>query len=579
MPQTETPVTVAENRRHKDLQLIRKKSVAFVLSAKAVAQDLAKEIPVICWSLRTVRLETRAGLAMALKKVALIAAKETVCLDSNEPGYISTPTRKDRPRLHENRSAVEPTAWLRMKLESAAVQRTAGLTSTQISLAQDIAFAIVGNLLPDDCVALIDGQDLIDAYDKGVGYTSCMCGKGRDPTKTPVAIYAENPDTVKMAIYSRIGYPLTKNRGLVWIATDGTKYLDRIYPTTGSPDNQALAMWCYAHGIAPKGYCSRQSGSQFPCVFPPKYPMFKLVHKIAPRIPYMDTILYQWMLEDGTYLAMENLTALNSIIKERKIASLPFVQGAMGAPPTLYSFCSQCTRTGQWSSLTPASDLPRYEYKYVEGIGTMCPACLANRFITCGKCKKSFDKNKVTMVQSHAGVTICKDCADSCAKCADCARPLFHTGQDSYQVAAIVKSEKTVVCSHCVSYNGYCRCQDCGVYYKYGKVKPEFPCCSECLAVRTARYEKAHAEALKQMAKEAAEATDLVSPTAAPADAEPTPEPAQAVRKRRVTSKAGTEPAPAKKRKAKPVEATEPAPDKPKRRVAKKVVEDHEPEL
>jgi hypothetical protein len=68
---------------------------------------------------------------------------------------------------------------------------------------------------------LLRGNDIIEAYRKSVGCSSCMAGHGKSHL---IRLYARNPEKISLLVWRK-----DRGRALVWNCDDGTVYIDRIY--------------------------------------------------------------------------------------------------------------------------------------------------------------------------------------------------------------------------------------------------------------------------------------------------------------------------------------------------------------
>lgn len=166
------------------------------------------------------------------------------------------------------------------------------------------------------------GVFIIKSYSKAEAYASCM---SKQSASKLAEFYAANPQTVKLAVMVNTEkVPIA--RALIWISKKDNStcwYCDRIYPPTGSriedSFKKALEKEAKKHGVELK-YLRGTKADEV------AVPM-----KLGPNrlLPYIDTMRFGQLLEDGRVLVSSSTNYLNypvgAEIEGTRIVSIPQV--------------------------------------------------------------------------------------------------------------------------------------------------------------------------------------------------------------------------------------------------------------
>lgn len=119
------------------------------------------------------------------------------------------------------------------------VRRRLGVSEAEMppQALDEVAYDVVGGRPCD--IKFLSGEELLTAYRLRVGSSSCMTGES---AQQYVAVYARNPDKVRLAVLS------DKARALLWTTDEGVQVLDRIYPPDGA-HVAAFHRWASERGI------------------------------------------------------------------------------------------------------------------------------------------------------------------------------------------------------------------------------------------------------------------------------------------------------------------------------------------
>lgn len=353
----------------------------------------------------------------------------------------------------------------------------------------NIISVLVGyHFVKDLRARMIEGNDILTAYRESYGRVSCMSGRPYEerhkcPCDTstrwftlrdsPVSLYVENPDTIKMLVLSS---PSKENcmRALVWKNEAGFMFLDRMYP-----DNSRIFM-NLMRGCA----ISFNVGITMNCDITPPYskpfsignfsngsetdlqrmPIFKAKAPSNERYPYMDTM--NLMLSpcegksiranDPIYVTLVDLVTIGKLApKFKDLWKANFSSG--NGPITSFQVCSKC------SSSCTGSDISKIDDEWY------CTQCAERMHRTkCLCCGKMFKKN--------GDKRICEICeADGpFVKCWCCGFP--HKEKES--VAYITEEgETSPTCPTCLKHNSFfTTCEKCKCKY----FAPHFDGCPGC---------------------------------------------------------------------------------------------------
>jgi len=268
---------------------------------------------------------------------------------------------------------------------------------------------------------IVHGEDISEVYRLGIGGQSCMTGDSYGYT----SLYSENPDKVKMVIYSKSA------RALLWKCDCGHTILDRVYPNDG---NHVSIMQNWANE---KGYLTRR-GNSLPDDDGVAVSDFNTHTVTLPNTgvyPYMDTFHF-----GNTYnriLTLQNTADGNEMIFNRTDGEYSDIDSEV---------CQRC------ASVEPSNDM-----HFVEG-DMWCSSCYENYATYCEYCHEYFRDGCVSSVGYSS---ICDSCfSDHATVCEDC----YEAVMNNYIHSVRDRS----VCDSCFD-EEYTYCENCEEYAKEGE--------------------------------------------------------------------------------------------------------------
>ena len=215
-----------------------------------------------------------------------------------------------------------------------------------------LAFYFAENF--DKEIKFVSGKDLVKAYAESKAH-SCMTGKTRSKK---INFYGLNPEKVQLLIYKNTV------RALFWTCDDGTKVLDRVYPS-GCDASYLLQEWARS-----KGYIYRnESGNLMKNGYIEKN-SFKITMKHDWVFPYVDTFYFaRFILGKKEVIISNNNNYCGSSLN---VGTIRTTTGWMNASLT----CWSCKK-----------EFYSNDSKIVNG-SLFCRTCFNKEFFTCVKCKK-----------------------------------------------------------------------------------------------------------------------------------------------------------------------------------------------
>lgn len=166
---------------------------------------------------------------------------------------------------------------------------------------------------------VVKGNDITRAYDDhNVG--SCMSGKSF------VNFYALNPDKVSMVTLRDTKTDQLRARALIWQFDDGTKGLDRIYPSDGGLHVGFLQNWAKSNDIIIR------DGNGLGNTFADYKTVSNLRHD--GEFPYVDSLYYGFDYSDN-YICLSNL-------RQGDYQMLDFTDGDNPFEDSDREYCERC---------------------------------------------------------------------------------------------------------------------------------------------------------------------------------------------------------------------------------------------
>jgi hypothetical protein len=287
------------------------------------------------------------------------------------------------------------------------------------------------------------------------GLHSCMTGDYAKYTK----LYCINPDKVNLVTFGN------RARALLWTTDDGTKVLDRYYPSN-SKHGELLRQWAKN-----KGYVIRKNPDKLVTtgnVELSDEQQHLITLKSEHVYPYLDTFKFGYL--GGSKLILSNyenfgnalfVSTEGDYIFSRCCCCKKDVSGDDRVLRDNGIFCKSCFDK-EYFTCDGCKNIHR-RCGYVVGDKTFCYDCYHDKYFTCCFC------NKVAGITSgfikvNSGYTSCLDCEvkQNIKKCEKC-QGLFTA---NYLSEVIDRKNNIVYC--CVYDLGYLhRCFDCKKYVNY----------------------------------------------------------------------------------------------------------------
>lgn len=227
---------------------------------------------------------------------------------------------------------------------------------------------------------VLEGQEIVDAYDDCVGGGTCMTGDNSDC----VRLYALNPDKVKLLVYRGSA------RALLWTCEDGARVMDRIYPNDGG-HTAIMRQWARDHGYLTREDNRMPSGNKVPVSDGHEHTVL-LTHDGA--FPYMDTFHFGEIEDRSGKLYASNFY----------FDGCGYLEHTDGSGPDLY----ECNRCG-----CSISERNSYEF---DG-NYWCSSCYKSELFDCQHCGTCHYQDDGINARLYRGgrtydVVWCQECAD-----------------------------------------------------------------------------------------------------------------------------------------------------------------------
>ncbi|MFA6358662.1 MAG: hypothetical protein WCY09_08425 [Candidatus Omnitrophota bacterium] len=215
---------------------------------------------------------------------------------------------------------------------------------------------------------IVNGNDIIEAYDVEYGAHSCMTGSNCKYVK----FMAENPSTISILLFmNKSKDKTTKARALLWTTTEGDRVLDRIYPNAGWHID-TIKKWAKGNGIITR----KNDGLPRDLVIPLErnYIRNVLVKNSSGVWSYMDTFCYAKKITGKEY----------ELSNEFRPESDFYLWTTAGYQLN-YSKCKCCLR-----SISPISNGSDVCLDSKTGVGMiyLCSDCFEHRTFICQNCQR-----------------------------------------------------------------------------------------------------------------------------------------------------------------------------------------------
>ena len=271
---------------------------------------------------------------------------------------------------------------------------------------------------------IVYGQEVMEAYRRGVGKSSCMTGDDAEL----VELYVKNPDKVGMVIYGH-----DQGRALIWNTEEGERVLDRIYPNDGRHIS-VYHRWAMKNGVAIR------VGQSLPDCGTVAIDGKRIVYTVkmdtsnVDKYPYLDTF-HTGTFSDGE----DSLLLTNSDSGE---VTFDRTDGYTGEGQV----CENCgDRTGDDGYFI-------FDENY-------CENCAYELYEHCSHCGEWCCRDDVTFLEDSEEY-LCEYCCDNHAICCEDCGTWY---SDRHGFTELVDVEEKV-CEECVG--NYSSCSDCGEFFK-----------------------------------------------------------------------------------------------------------------
>ena len=331
----------------------------------------------------------------------------------------------------------------------------------------------------------ISGDDLQEFY-KNFDSQSCM--KGGDSIK--MQLLSNNPDKVVLLTMNE------KAKALLWTADDGTKILDRIYPS-GSKYIMPFRGWAKK-----KGYVLRENPDQLISTRRTVELSDGKTYEITLNVgdvrifPYLDTFRFGEFTEDLSELTLSNHINFGDCLFAKTDGSFVGMENYNIEIESEYR-CADCEEAfnpdyegsginaeGEGVCLSCAEN-----YTSCDGCGTItsnddiqtlsgsayCADCFDEKVYTCTDCEDYFDFESDGGYYNEDGDFYCNDCASEYPKCEDCKNLIFNKNQ--VNTIYNENGDVEIYCNDCLDVDKVTSCKRCHKTLSYS---PDNKICNEC---------------------------------------------------------------------------------------------------
>jgi len=251
-------------------------------------------------------------------------------------------------------------------------------------------------------INIINGPAVLEAYQSGIKTHSCMTEKNA----LKMEIIALNPDKVSMLVIEDV------TRALLWVCDDGTKVLDRIYPS-GSNIVPLIRKWALSEGYVLRANPDKAANSLSTIHLSDEKRHFVTLDMHGRELyPYLDTFSYGVKSNDKLMLS------------NYKFGSL-CLHSPNGIPYRTIE-CGICY----------GSFLLKNEetFRRIRNV-SMCNNCFTNKYGYCIVCCRYHEHNYMHTYQ------VCIECFKKPSKCKDCGETI-QQNQEDYMISCPICSLK-----------------------------------------------------------------------------------------------------------------------------------------
>jgi len=333
----------------------------------------------------------------------------TIKMWQDRHSYVSL-SQEDKFKISYAKKAIDKYSNNRRVKTSLAryMRRQMGLTPEDIPdhILQKLNNYVFGDLATvDDCIRIVKGIDIIEAYKHNFGSRSCMCGSASQY----LDIYRDNPQKISLIKFDDGN---KQARALLWKADDNTRIVDRIYPTDCGQHQELIKAWA-----TKRGYFVRYAAPDF---------QVTLQDPESRLYPYLDTF------NTGDFIN-GNLVLYNT--GHGRVA----FDSTEGGHSGLYS-CCDCGEAVDEDDLRYS---PNGDY--------LCADCFYDNYYYCDICGGTESRDDLTEISN--GDFLCESCLDKegysyCDYCGE-----YEKETDEHN--------GSIICQDCIVKKGLVLCDDC----------------------------------------------------------------------------------------------------------------------
>ena len=316
----------------------------------------------------------------------------------------------------------------------------------------------------------LSDKDIMDFYETNDdsscgGLSSCMSGESASYTE----LYALNSDKVKLIVFGN------RARALLWTTDDGTKVLDRYYPSQ-SKYGELLRQWAKNKGYVLRNNPDSLVTSGSVSLSDNKQHIITLKHNDV--FPYLDTFKFGKIINDKVQIS--NYSNFGDIVLDMGnggYRELKCYNCGKYLPSTSLveqgdeTYCISC-----FDEIFFTCDICKRNYEQRDELNfvndeTICNGCLNYKYFTCDNCNETTLNSEAVMVNEHQ---YCADCASSenvieCDKCGD------KYSSENLMIILDENNNQLYYCEYDLQFAQMC--DKCGDYFSY-ELKEGF--CKNC---------------------------------------------------------------------------------------------------
>jgi len=306
-----------------------------------------------------------------------------------------------------------------------------------------------------------ESDDIVDYYRTSSDIAdSCMT----DESASYTVLYALNPNKVKLINFAG------KARALLWTTDDGTKVLDRAYPS-GSKEIVLLRQWAEDKGYVLRRNADKLESSGNVELSDGNEHLITLKHNGV--FPYLDTFHFGEIIDDETVQLSNYENFGNAIFMKTdgtykrevcdkcgEIDSGPYheVNGA--------TYCEDCYREN-FEECHKCNDVIRSDEAMYDDMFAYCEGCFYDIYYNCDYCGETdFVEDATSIDEGYTDYSkkyYCEDCRKKLThECDECSG--FFT--DKFINKVFDKNNKTKF--YCLKHsNNFSKCKECNNYFDY----------------------------------------------------------------------------------------------------------------